>query len=791
MSLFVNNYYNIEDYHISEKEKSDFDYLKKSMDYYISYLVHEKLHIKKARNLYEGKRDKDEFRYLEETFGIETPIAVKMTPLIKTRVDVLLGILLDEVFTYRVSINDENTITQVEDAKKNFRLERIKEAYNKQLTKNIQRVNSGEQPKIDFVSEEFFKHLDKTLTEDFISEFEIAAQSLIKFFEQDSTIDLKQKIKQYFLDIIISGEGYYRTVVENVGEDPKLEICKPENVFFSKRTDHQFMSSGHQPNVNAVVHRTYMKRSEILTRWGHLMNDVALKEVFGNYSDSGGRRIVDPRRLDYLYRHEDFYDSGAVHNQHTSSNMDTLPVYHIEWLANNPVEIDEEDIDYVNSLTQVEDITVLKEHADTLGDDAGRGNPKKYKWRLDRYEGIRIGNNIYINCGKSKNVPRSIGQPWSTTLSYNGVDYNGRNGRSYSIALSLKDIQDSYDIIKFFRDNLIANSGVDGSRINLAAIPKVLGQNYMERLLKFIALRKQGLEVYDPTEEGASLFSGYGNFTNSINPNTVQSLQLVLESLEQEADIVTGINRHMYAAAEVRDAVSNVRIGQQTTSLITKDLFELVATSRKHMLTDLINRAKITYAEGKRGSYIVGTRQVLFNIQPKHFCWTDYNLHVVNSSKDNLKLEKLNTIIPELVKAQALKPEVLVKITMSDSPTEILQIVNSSMLETSEENSQINQLNAQLQELTNTIKTYEQELQKAKKQIEASEKKDYVLKEEDLSMRKNESVERIKLAKERLSLDTKVEEAEIEKDIMVVKLEREQLHADNLAGNAKEIKNDL
>ena len=32
----------------------------------------------------------------------------------------MLGLLLDEVFTYRISINDANTITKIEDAKKNL-----------------------------------------------------------------------------------------------------------------------------------------------------------------------------------------------------------------------------------------------------------------------------------------------------------------------------------------------------------------------------------------------------------------------------------------------------------------------------------------------------------------------------------------------------------------------------------------------------------------------------------------------------------------------------------------------
>jgi hypothetical protein len=791
MSLFVNNYFNVEDYHVSEKEKSGFDYLKKSVDYHISSLVREKTHIKKARNLYEGKRDKNEFRYLEETFGIETPIAVKMTPIIKTRIDVLLGLLLDEVFTYRVSVNDNATVTKVEDAKKNLRAERMLEAYSRQLAQNSSRVKNGEQPKKDVVTDGFVKRLERFITEDYISEFEIAAQSIIKFFSQDSTIDLEQKVKQFFLEVLLSGEGYYRTYVEQKGEDPVLQVFKSENIFFSKKTGVQFLNSGSKPNVNAIVHRDYMKRSEILTRFGHIMNEAALNEVFGNYSQSGSRRTVDPRTLDYLYRNDQFHDSGSVHNQHTNSNMDTLPVYHVEWLANNYVEVDEDDAELRRDMELVERITTPKEYKEVYGKDAGDGRVKKKKWRLDRYEGWRIGEDIYVSMGKSKNIPRSIGKPWLTTLSYNGLNYNDANGSPYSMTLSLKDIQDSYDIVKFFRDNLIANAGVDGSRVNLAGIPKILGQDYMERLMKFIALRKQGLEVYDPTEEGAHLFQHYGEFRGSLNPGTIEALATVLESLEREADIVTGVNRHMFQAAEVRDAVANVKVGQQTTSLVTKDIFQLVSTSRKHMLEDLINKAKITYAKGKRGSYIVGHRQVLFGIQPENFCFTDYNIHVVNNSRDNMKLEKIAAIMPELVGAGALKPDVLIKVTMSDSPTEILQIITDSMLESDTSNEQMGQLNQQVEQMNEQVKQYEAELKKAQSQIESLTKSGDQLKQADLNMRTEESQNRTRLADERLDLDTMIAQEEVTKDKMIVQLEREQLYAENTSGNAREIKNNI
>ena len=97
---------NIEDVYTTEKQKNSFEYLRKVIDHSIAKLVYEKDNVRKMRNLYEGVRDEEEFRYLQETFGIETPLALKMTPLIKTRVDVLLGSL----FPCRASLLSKPTL---------------------------------------------------------------------------------------------------------------------------------------------------------------------------------------------------------------------------------------------------------------------------------------------------------------------------------------------------------------------------------------------------------------------------------------------------------------------------------------------------------------------------------------------------------------------------------------------------------------------------------------------------------------------------------------------------------
>lgn len=787
MNTQVTNF-NIEDIYASEEKKSTFDYLQKMVDYSIARLVYEKKRIKKCRNLYEGVRDKEEFKYLEETYGIETPIGIKMTPLVKTRIDVLLGILLDEVFTYHISINDESTLTTVENTKLKLKADTILNKYKEHFKAAGDNINKGLEPGPSPIDKPYLDSVEKLINENFISEFEIAAQSLINFFEQDLTIDLQQKVKQYFLDLLTTGEAYYRTYVSQVGSDPIFEICKPENIFFNKNTNHQFISSGHQPNINIVVHREYMKREEILNKWGHLMNETDKENMFGNApSQSGHTNIIkSAREIEYNNRYRD--GMVGAHEQYTYDGTNFLPVYHVEWLANNEVELSEEE---KTDMQVVENITSKKDFDEFYGKNAGTGVPRKIGYRLDKYEGIRIGDQIYLNCGKSKYTTRSESTPWRTTLSYNGIGYNERNGTAYSIAWSLKDLQDSFDIIMFYRDNLIANSGVNGSRINLAAIPKVLGQNFMERLLKFMALRKQGIEIYDPTEDGASLFSGYGDFNGSLDGNVLASLNAVLETIQAQADIISGVNRHMYAAAEVRDAVSNVKIGQQTTSLVTKDLFELVNTSRRHMLTDLINQAKYTYKKGKRGSYIVGHRSILFDIQPQQFCFTDYNIHVISSSKENLKIEKLNAIVPELIKQGALDPGIIVKMTLSNSTTEIVKMINENLIVKKEENDAIKQLQQQLQELSGQTKEMQKSLETANKQLEAAKAQSIVLREREVKVKEKDLEARIKLDDRKFILEDYKFKEETKKDQSIIQLEREQLYAENTKGNAREIKNNF
>ena len=89
------------------------EYIIDEIDKAISELVIEKWKLQKAYNYYNGKRDPEQFRYLEENFGLGSPTAVEFTPLLKKHVDALVGEYLGTPILPKVSCKDSETISNI------------------------------------------------------------------------------------------------------------------------------------------------------------------------------------------------------------------------------------------------------------------------------------------------------------------------------------------------------------------------------------------------------------------------------------------------------------------------------------------------------------------------------------------------------------------------------------------------------------------------------------------------------------------------------------------------------
>src|SRR5690606_24064942 len=98
---------------LSENQKEKEDYLVSQTDAHISELVYDKDHLRKAYNYYQGERDKDQFRHLEENYGIGTPTSIEFIPLVRSHINVLIGEHLQNKLKPRITCKDKETLTQI------------------------------------------------------------------------------------------------------------------------------------------------------------------------------------------------------------------------------------------------------------------------------------------------------------------------------------------------------------------------------------------------------------------------------------------------------------------------------------------------------------------------------------------------------------------------------------------------------------------------------------------------------------------------------------------------------
>jgi uncharacterized coiled-coil protein SlyX len=452
-----------------------------------------------------------------------------------------------------------------------------------------------------------------------------------------------------------------------------------------------------------------------------------------------------------------------------------MEVFHCEWIAMNEVDLDEEEQE---DQTQVEGKT---------------GKVRKVGYRADRYEGVKIGT-VYLNCGKSQHISRSETNPMDCGFTYGGIVYNDRNGKPYSIVGALKDLQDVYDLTMFYRDNLIANSGVPGSRVNIAGIPKQLGSKFMDRLMKYIAMKKNGFELIDPTEPGAQMFQHYGDFDGSVNGQSLDAIEKVLLSMERQADLIAATNKQMLGQIAERDAVDNVKQGIAQTLLINADLFDLIRTNQKRILDSLLKAAKVTYRKGKKGSYIVGAQSYIFDILPEHVSHSDMAITVTYSSKDKEKLLELKAMAKELVGAGILDPDTVIHIVLSDSATEVKRIIDQAWVVKKQENSQVSQAQSQIEQMQQQIQELTNQLSKAQAQAESNSQEDTKLKKRELDIKSEEAQTKKDNESRKISNEKDYRDKEIEVKKDIAQLEREQLYLSSQnggGGNSAEPKNNI
>lgn len=709
------------------------DELIEKTDKAITELVYPKYDLQKAYNYYNGIRDADQFRYLEEIYGVNAPTTLHFTPLIKKHIDALIGEYLGTPIVPKVSCKDANSISNIDREKQLKIAEELHSFLKNHLKNSVLNFIDGKNVEDGLIAQQL-KQIVDDINNSFVSEYEIAAQNVIQYIIQSRDTDLVNALRDLLFDLLVTGYAFYKVKSTVEKDNIRIEVLSPLNTFIDRNYNSPYIKNSYR-----VVVRHWKNKAQILNEYGKEMSQK-------------DRKLLDEKWED-MYENAMYYvrmgETNGVPNTdglqagyevtpgyptiQEGLRNELIPVYEVEWL--------ETDKDFV----------------------------------MQRYKTTRIGDQIYILTGLDKEVIRSQSNPTQCALSVNGIYFLNRGTKPYSMVLSCAHLQDQYDLLIFYRDNLIANSGTVGDWIDLALLPEKLGVNLPERLMKYQALKKQGLGVIDSSQEGriasgqAPLNTIFNGFDNTVKAQAIQAIQIAIDSVEQTVSSITGVFRERLNGIEQRDAVTNVKIGQNNSFIITKQYYHQMDLIVNELLLDCLNLAKIVFKNGLTGTLILGDKyQKVFTALPEYFTITDHDIRIITSTDIIKDLEQIKQIIPEFVKSGGLPPDIIIEAITSKSLPDLKYKVKKAMQQAKEENNQLQQLNQQNQQLQQQLQDMQKQLQEAQKKVESLNQTKLQLEQKQLEQ--NYKIEMYKANTDRTYKEATVEEQKRRTQVEIAQL---------------------
>lgn len=578
-------------------------------------------------NLYNGKRDMDRFKSITATYGIEYPVGkMKHMPLIRPMLHRLAGQLQDKPWGISIRASDDDAVEI-----------KTQEMGNQILNDVIEGIKSNDTNAVDV----FLDKTEKYYRETFQTDFEIGAHHLLEDYRL--RFDLEQKFWDAFVDKEVTGREHYYCRVNRIGEHPEFSIIRPGTLFYADDNVKWIRETGW------AVHCKRMAPAEIIDRWGEKMSSEEIHRL-ENWMDMYTHdqfKVYSPAEIDLLLNR----DAEDVYSQ-TSNWYEKVNVYFVEWKSEREVNIMESPNRYDTDTPIIKDVS-----GDKLWDIRGaRKNNVRKRYLQDLWQGVRIGDDMFVDVGCVKYPRRDALQPSKVHLSFNGPTYNGKV-KPFSLVEVTEDLQDLYDIMHFHKENLVAMSGTRGSYMDISQLPDFGEGDFEGNLKMWLYYKKMGTAFVDRAQDAADKnFNQFPTYDDTINPSLSVVLELI-KHIEDLAGRIIGVNRQSLGDVGKYEGKATNQSALENSSLTTTPFFNEHDEFTRMACEDIVNALKVTHPKGRQGSYVNNQfLQTIFNVSPE-FSAHDYNTYLTFRMSDQRSIDELRQWAYKLLDSQMLQFE--------------------------------------------------------------------------------------------------------------------------------------
>ena len=640
------------------------------------------------------------------------PDKIQHYPIMNSKLNVLRGEESKRVFDFRVIITNPNSISEIENAKKEELLQRLQQMM----------ANSAQS------EEEFNQELEK-LNDYFTYEWqdyrEIRANALLNHYVKEYNMPLL--FNNGFMDAMTVGEEIYQCDI--VGGEPVIMKVDPLKI--------RIFKSGYSNKIedaDMIILEDYWSPGQVIDTFYDVLTQKDIEYIekapytLGQASTDSMDNIDDRAGFvnnymigDEITSQEGFFwdPLGTADGVNSSllpfdmvGNIRVLRVY---WKSRRRIK-------KVKSYDPETGEEIFNFYPETYVINKDNGEEEQILYINEAWEATKIGEKIYVNMRPKVVQYNKLSNPSRCHFGIVGSIYNLNGNRPFSLVDMMKNYNYLYDVVHDRLNKFMAKNWGKILRLDIAKIPK--GWN-IEKWMYYA--KANGLAVEDSFREG-NIGAATGKLAGAMNNassgiidaefgNSIQSQINLLEFIKMEMSDVAGISRQREGQISNRETVGGVERATLQSSHITEYLFIQHDDVKKRALECFLETAKIALkGRSKKFQYILSDSSMrVMDIDGDEFAESDYGLLVDNGQGTQELSQKLDMLAQAALQNQTLSFSTIMKLYNSSSLAEKQRIVENDERKIQERNAQAQQQQLEVQQQEAQMK---QEAEMAKMELE-------------------------------------------------------------------------
>lgn len=486
---------------------------------------------------------------------------------------------------------------------------------------------------------------------------ELAVNNVLKFLTHKDM--LQMKFSKGWEHSMSSAEEIYYTHISD--GHPAARVCNPINVEYDADNDEPFIHKGMWAREERMVAPAYI----IDLHGDELSKEEVRRIMSGELGGLGPNSSGMQPGFGYEF-------GGAMKMGNTFDADDTHNIYYanVTWRSVKRVGY----LSYTSPRTGQVETTMVNDSFKIPDELKAQGATIRWSNLTDIWKGTRIGNDIYVDCGPLENQ--------TNNLPYVGYRYNSLNSQAVSLVDLCKPVQYLYIIVWFRLEEELAKAKGKKFIMDLAQLPKSKGWTVDQWMYYF---DNMGVAWINSMEEGRkndkTSISNFSNF-NAVDmtlSQTIGQYMDILSKLEAQIESITGVNKQREGDIGRHETATGANRAIIQSSNTTRPYFYYHDITRKEVLNNLMELAKVAYQDGIELEHIVDEKTIIsLKLAAGELNGVDFGVFLTDSFEEAETLEKIEQYLGMALQSNVATLSDVANVLGSKSVSEVRSLIVES-----------------------------------------------------------------------------------------------------------------